>query len=51
MGNENLNNSVLVEKKQEDKKPNENIGFMFSSSVKIFDPVTKEVLVQKRADN
>jgi hypothetical protein len=51
MGNENLNNIVSTKDKELDKKPNEHIGFMFSSSVKIFDPVTKEVLVQKRADD
>jgi hypothetical protein len=39
-----------VEKKPE-TKPNEHGGFYFSSSVKIFDPNTKEVLVQKRGDN
>lgn len=33
-----------------EKKPNDQIGFYFSSSVKIFDPNTKEVLVQKRGD-
>ena len=34
-----------------EKKPNEKYGFYFSSSVKIFDPITNEVLVQKRGDN
>lgn len=34
-----------------DKKPNENGGFYFSSFLKISDPNTKEVLVQKRGDN
>lgn len=34
-----------------EKKPNENAGFQFSSHIKIFDPNTKEVLVQKRGDN
>jgi len=33
------------------KKPNEHGGFYFSSSVKITDPNTKEVLVQMRGDN
>ena len=32
-------------------KPNEHGGFYFSSHVKITDPNTKEVLVQKRGDN
>ena len=31
-------------------KPNEVGGFYFSSGIKIFDPQTKEVLVQKRGD-
>lgn len=34
-----------------EKKPNEQAGFYFSSHFKIFDPNTKEVLVQKRGDN
>lgn len=33
------------------QKPNEQIGFYFSSSVKITDPNTKEVLVHMRGDN
>lgn len=31
-------------------KPNEVGGFYFSSTLKIFDPNTKQVLVQKRGD-
>lgn len=34
-----------------EKKPNEHGGFYFSSHLKITDPNTKEVLVQKRGDN
>ncbi len=34
-----------------DRKPNEVSGFYFSSGVKIFDPNTKEVIVQKRGDD
>lgn len=34
-----------------EKKPNETGGFYFSSSIKIFDPETKEILVQKRGDD
>ena len=34
-----------------EKKPNENAGFYFFSHIKIFDPNTKEILVQKRGDN
>lgn len=33
------------------RKPNEFGGIYFSSTVKIFDPNTKQVLVQKRGDN
>jgi hypothetical protein len=33
------------------KKPNENIGLNFSTHLKIFDPNTKQVLLQKRGDN
>jgi len=36
---------------QPEKKPNETGGFYFSSSIKIFDPETKEILVQKRGDD
>lgn len=32
------------------KKPNEFGGVYFSSHIKIYDPNTKEVYVQKRAD-
>lgn len=39
-----------IEKSQE-KKPNDTGGFYFSSFVKISDPNTKEILVQKRGDN
>lgn len=41
-------------KKKETKpttKPNEVGGFYFSSGIKIFDPNTKQVLVQQRGDN
>jgi len=33
------------------KKPNELGSIQFSSHVKIYDPNTKEVLVNKRGDN
>lgn len=32
------------------RKPNENAGFSFSSSVKIFDPNTQQVILHKRGD-
>ena len=49
-------NEKLVENKypQTEKvgaKPNEQVGFYFSSGIKITDPNTKEVLVQMRGDN
>ena len=47
-------NTKLEETKQQtpqSPKPNEHGGFYFSSSVKITDPDTKEVLVQMRGDN
>jgi hypothetical protein len=34
----------------EERKPNENAGFYFSSSLKITDPETGRVLVQMRCD-
>lgn len=34
----------------ENKKPNENAGFYFSSSIKITDPESGQVLVQMRCD-
>jgi hypothetical protein len=37
---------------KEEKRPvNELSGFFFSSAIKIYDPNTKEVLVQQRGDN
>jgi hypothetical protein len=50
----------MNEKKEENKKiqpeklgtkPNEQVGFYFSSGIKITDPNTKEVLVHMRGDN
>lgn len=40
-----------AEKKEPVTKPNEHVGFYFSSHLKITDPNTKEVLVQTRGDN
>jgi hypothetical protein len=34
-----------------ERKPNEHVGFYFSSGVKIFDPNTKEVILHKRGDS
>ena len=36
---------------QPEKKPNETGGFYFSSSIKIFDPETQEIIVQTRGDD
>ena len=36
--------------KHTEKKPNENAGFHFSSSIKIFDPNTQQVILHKRGD-
>ena len=48
----NENTDQNQEKQTElEKKPNETGGFYFSSSIKIFDPETQEILVQKRGDN
>lgn len=53
-----INNSVGKKSETDDKKPeiqpkkpNENNGVYLSSHIKIYDPNTKEVFVQKRADD
>jgi hypothetical protein len=46
-----MNEKTENQEKKEDKKPNEFGGFYFSSSIKIFDPETKEILVQRRGDD
>lgn len=38
-------------KQKSEQKPDEHAGFVFSSAIKIFDPKTEEVLVQKRGDD
>lgn len=43
-------NNVGQQKKLGEKKPNENAGFSFSSSIKIFDPNTQQVILHKRGD-
>lgn len=48
---ENLSKPFEQPSQNVDKQPNENGGFYFSSFLKISDPNTKEVLVQKRGDN
>ena len=54
-----INNTMKESKSQNEGKtgktssvkPNEVGGFYFSSGIKIFDPQTQEVLVQKRGDS
>jgi hypothetical protein len=48
---ENKSDSNSKKQEQESKKPNEFGGVYFSSHIKIYDPNSKEVLVQKRADD
>ena len=45
------NNTPKIEEKVVEKKPNELGGVYFSSMIKIFDPETNEILVQKRGDD
>lgn len=47
----NTNISPSLTKKVSERKPNEIGGFSFSSGIKIFDPNTKEIILQKRGDN
>lgn len=50
----NDNNKNNATPKQDDigkNKPNDTAGFYFSSSVKIYDPNSNEVLVFKRGDD
>jgi hypothetical protein len=47
----NTEDKSVKSKQESEKKPNETGGFYFSSHLKITDPNTKEVLVQKRGDN
>lgn len=49
--NQNMEENLGNSEQKIEKKPNEQAGFYFSSHLKIFDPNTKEVLVQKRGDN
>ena len=49
--NEKVQESKKLEPERPGPKPNEHGGFYFSSTVKIIDPNTKEILVQMRGDN
>lgn len=51
INNKMSENKTKIEEKSDSKKPNESAGFYFSSSIKIFDPNSKEIIVQKRGDN
>jgi len=51
MSEKSTNNESVSLIESQDKKPNESGGFYFSSSVKITDPNSKEVLLQQRGDN
>ena len=49
--NENVLSAIIDEKTEISTKPNESSGIYFSSSIKITDPNTNEVLVQVRGDS
>jgi len=54
MINKSIDNKLENTEKKEDKvisKPNEQSGVYYSSHIKIYDPNTQEVFVQKRADD
>jgi hypothetical protein len=48
-----MNDKPRVDEKKSEIEPktDEKVGFYFSSSIKITDPETKEVLLQIRGDN
>ena len=49
--NEKTDENKQNQTEKPEAKPKEHGGFYFSSSIKITDPNTKEVLVQMRGDN
>ena len=51
MINKEMNNNKSENSATKEVKPNEDSGIYFSSSLKITDPDTKEVLVQMRGDS
>ncbi len=51
MNESKSNNEGTQGQKAPPAKPNEVGGFYFSSGIKIFDPNSQEVLVQKRGDD
>jgi|TARA_X000001036_G_scaffold233500_1_gene218032 hypothetical protein len=51
MINKEMNNNKSENSEPKEVKPNEDSGIYFSSSLKITDPDTDEVLVQMRGDS
>lgn len=52
MINKEMNDkSENINQNETEQKPNETGGFYFSTTLKIFDPETNEILVQQRGDN
>ena len=49
--NEKQQDEQVKTEKSNDKPVDENMGFYFSSAIKIHDPESGEVLVQMRGDN
>ena len=49
--NEKVLSAMIEEQTEKTVKPNESSGVYFSSSLKITDPNTNEVLVQMRGDS
>lgn len=49
--NTNIATQAENKKPNSSRKPNEIGGFCFSSGIKIFDPNSNEVLLQKRGDS
>lgn len=39
-----------IKESTDNKKPNENGGFCFSTHIKIYDPNTKQVMLKKRGE-
>ena len=49
--NSNTDSDTEKQTKTKEEPVDEQGGFLFSTSIKIHDPVSKEVLVQMRGDN
>jgi len=50
MDNKIIPAKLTDSKSKVEDKPDENVGYYFSSHLKIYDPETKKIYVQKRAD-